>query len=301
MGYFTKVIKNIFFLLLTLICIYFSFKLAIFYIPFLIGFVISLLIEPLIKFVNKKIKTTRKTSAIIVLLCIFTLLISLIVWGAVSLITETSSLLPKLNIYIERIYNKLQNYINNLDFEKIEIPSQVISVIETSVNNFFNIITKWISNLLTSILQSLTSIPVIGIYIVITILSTYFICTDKLYILDQLEHHFPKLWVKRFGIHLKKLVSTLGNYLKAEATLIFISFIQVLIGLYIFKWVGLNVPYPFLAALGIGFVDALPILRFRNCNASLGYNICNKWRYKIRNCIICIICNNISCSSNIGT
>ena len=31
-------------------------------------------------------------------------------------------------------------------------------------------------------------------------------------------------------------------------------------GLYIFKFIGLNVQYPLLAALGIGFVDALPIL-----------------------------------------
>ena len=33
-----------------------------------------------------------------------------------------------------------------------------------------------------------------------------------------------------------------------------------MIGLYIFKFVGLNVKSPFLIALGIGFVDLLPIL-----------------------------------------
>ena len=34
----------------------------------------------------------------------------------------------------------------------------------------------------------------------------------------------------------------------------------MLIGLYIFKWIGLKVEYPLLSAIGIGFVDALPIL-----------------------------------------
>lgn len=273
MGYFTKVFRKILILIITLVCIFLSFKLALFYVPFLIGFIISLLIEPLIKFVNKRTKLTRKTSAIIVLLCIFTILISLIVGGAISLVTEASNLLQSLNIYIEKIYNQIQNYISNIEFDKIEIPQQVIGIIQTSTSNFLDFITKWVSNLLTSILQGITSLPIIGIYIVITILSTYFICADRLFILDQLEHHFPRIWVKKFGLHLKKLIATLGGYLKAEATLILISFIEVLIGLYIFKWIGLNVGYPLLAALGIGFVDALPILRLWNSNDTLGNNI----------------------------
>lgn len=273
MGYFTKVIRKILILIITLVAIFLSFKLALFYVPFLIGFIISLLIEPIIRFVNRRTKLTRKTSAIIVLLCIFTILISLIVGGAISLVTEASNLLQSLNIYIEKIYNQIQKYISGIEFDKIEIPQQVISIIQTSTNNFLDFITKWVSNLLTSILQGITSLPIIGIYIVITILSTYFICADRLFILDQLEHHFPKIWVKKFGLHLKKLIATLGGYLKAEATLILISFIEVLIGLYIFKWIGLNVGYPLLAALGIGFVDALPILRLWNSNDTLGNNI----------------------------
>lgn len=249
MGYFTKVLKKVLILILTLIAIYLSFKLALFYMPFLIGFIISLLMEPVIKFINKKSKLTRKTSAIIALICIFTILISLIVWGVITLITESSNLLQSLNIYIEKIYVQIQTYINSIDFEKIKIPKQVVSIVQNATSNFLEFLTKWISNFLTAILQNITSLPIIGIYIVITILSTYFICADKLYMLDQLEHHFPKLWVKKFGIHLKKLISTLGGYLKAEATLILISFIEVLVGLYIFKICGLNVPYPFLAAL----------------------------------------------------
>ena len=260
MGYFTKVLRKILILIITLVSIFLLFKLALFYVPFLIGFIISLLIEPIIKMISRKTKLTRRTSAIIVLLCIFTILITLIVWGSVSLISESADLLQSLNIYIEKIYNQIQKYINSIEFDKLEIPRQVISIIETSANNFLDFVTKWVSGFLTSILQGITSLPVIGIYIVITILSTYFICADRLFILDQFEHHFPKLWVRKFGIHLKKLISTLGSYLKAEATLILISFIEVLIGLCIFKWIGLNVEYPLLAALGIGFVDALPIL-----------------------------------------
>lgn len=52
----------------------------------------------------------------------------------------------------------------------------------------------------------------------------------------------------------------MGCYLKAEATLILVSFIISLIGFYIFKLIGLDIEYPLLIALGIAFIDALPIL-----------------------------------------
>jgi len=274
-GYFTKVIRNILILIFTLVALFLSLKLAIFYIPFLIGFIISTLIEPIIKIVNRKTDLTRKTSAVIVLLCIFTVLITAIIVGIINIISESSNLLESLNIYIEKIYKFIESNINNLDFKRIKIPEQVVSIIESSANNLVEFLTKSVSNFLTNILQGITSLPIVGIYIVITILSTYFICTDRLYILDQLEHHFPKIWVKKFGIHFRKLITTLGGYLKAQSILVLISFIEVLIGLYIFKLIGLNVGYPLLAALGIAFIDALPILRIRNCNATMGNNFRN--------------------------
>ena len=47
---------------------------------------------------------------------------------------------------------------------------------------------------------------------------------------------------------------------------------KINIGLYIGKISGLPIEYPLLCALGIAFIDALPILRFWNSNDSLGYN-----------------------------
>ena len=77
--------------------------------------------------------------------------------------------------------------------------------------------------------------------------------------IDQIEHHLPEIWVKKLYKHLKEIITVLGNYLKAEAILVLVSFIISLIGLYIFKFAGLNISYPLLYAIGIGFVDALPI------------------------------------------
>lgn len=270
MKYWTSVIKNFILFLLTLVLIFLLFKLAIFYIPFFIGFIISLTIEPLIKKIANKTGLTRKTSAIIVLLVLFTILLCSICWGIITLITESSDLLGSLNFYIEKTYNIIQKYILNLKISEINLPQKIIDIIENSITQILNTITKYVSFFLSNTIQKVTLIPIAFIYILITILSTYFICADKFFILDQLEHHVPRLWVKRFGKHVKEICVVLGNYLKAETILVLISFIIILVGLVIGKIVGLKITYPLLCALGIAFVDALPILRFWNSNYTVG-------------------------------
>lgn len=260
MGYWTKVSKRILILVITVIGIYLAFKLAVFYMPFLIAFIISLLIEPLIRFVNKKTSLTRKTSAIIVLIIVSALIIGLLIWGITSIISETTNLLQGLNSYIESAYSSVQNIIANIDFTKLKIPEEVARVIQNSLWDLIGTVSNWVKDLLTSLMGFLTQIPTIGIYTGICFIAIYFMCTDKLYMIDQIEHHLPKEWTKRIGRHARDLISSLGHYLKAEATLILISFFVSLIGLYIFKFIGLNIKYPLLAAIGIGFVDALPIL-----------------------------------------
>lgn len=260
MNYWTKVSKRIFILALTIIGIFLAFKLAIFYMPFLVAFIISLLIEPLIKFVNKRTRLTRKTSAILVLIAVSTILIGLLIWGITSIVSESTNLLQGLNTYIENAYNQVQNIILNINFDKLKIPENVTNIIQNSLWDLIGTISNWVKNFLTSLLSFLTHIPTIAVYVGISFIAIYFMCTDKFYMIDQIEYHLPKEWVKRIGKHTRDLISSLGHYLKAEVTLILISFIVSLIGLYIFKFIGLNVKYPLLVALGIGFVDALPIL-----------------------------------------
>ena len=260
MNYWSKVFRRVLIFALTILGIYLAFKLAVFYIPFLIAFIISLLIEPLIKWIKKKTKLNRKMSAILSMFIVFSIIIGLLIWGITSLIAEASDLLQGLNGYFDTAYSKIQEITNNFDFEAIQLPDEVKNIIQNSLSDFLGTVSGWLKNALSAILNGITSIPTIGIYTVITILATYFICTDKIYILDQIEHHFPKLWVKKAGMHIRDITKALGKYLKAEVILIIISFIISLIGLYVFHFAKMNVPYPLLMALAIAFVDALPIL-----------------------------------------
>ena len=257
LKYIYKVIKKIINVLLIILGIYIGIKLTIFYIPFLIAFIISLIIEPGIKFFMKKTKTTRRCSSILIFVIVFSILIGAIIWGTISLISESTNLLQGLNLYIDKAYTQVQDIISKISVTRIGASSNLIQ--EASREILLKLST-WLTNFLTKLIEIITSIPTMAIYTVITILSLYFICTDKIYILDLLEHHMPKKWVEKIGKHIREITKSLGGYLKAEAILILVSFIISVIGLYIFKLIGMNVKYPLLMALGIGFVDALPIL-----------------------------------------
>lgn len=259
MNYWSKVLKRIFILILSIIGIYLAFKLAIFYIPFLIAFILSLLIEPIIRFFMRHLKWKRRTSAIIVFFVVLSILIGLLIWGIFALISESSNLLSSLNIYVEKISNQFQEITSKIDLSKINVSDEILETIQSSGREILGTIADWIKNALTSLLNVITSLPAIGIYTVICVLALYFICTDKIYMIDQLEHHFPELWVKKLTKHIREITKSLGCLLKAEAILVLVSFVVCLIGLYIFKFMGMNVEFPLMAALGIGFIDALPI------------------------------------------
>lgn len=259
MNYWSKVFRKIIIFLLSILGIYLGFKLAVFYMPFLIAFILSLLIEPIIRFCMRHFKFKRRTSAIIVFVIVLAILIGFLAWGIFALISESSNLLNSLNFYVEKISYQFSEFTSKIDLSKLKIPNEIIETLQSSGRDLLGTAADFIKRALTNLLNVITSIPTIAIYTVICILALYFICTDKIYMIDQLEHHFPEIWVRKLTKHIKEITKSLGCYLKAEAILVLVSFIVCLIGLYIFKFAGLNVEYPLIAALGIGFVDALPI------------------------------------------
>lgn len=259
MNYWGKVLKNIVVLALTVLGVYLGFKLAIFYMPFLVAFIIALMLEPCIRFIMRKTKLKRKASSILVFVIAIIIIVGLLIWAGATIVSEASNLLTSLNEYFEKGYALVQDMLSKIDFSRLQIPENIMNTIQESAMEFLGTLTEWAKNALTGAINFLTSIPTIGVYMVVTLLSLYFMCVDKVYMIDQLEHHLPQTWVKKIGVHLKGLVKSLGGYLKAELTLVLISFVISVIGLYIFHFVGLNVEYPLLMALIIGFVDLLPI------------------------------------------
>ena len=206
-------------------------------------------------------------------------------WVIFSIFSEATNLLGGLNQILEKSIKFISEIFGKFNFEKFQVSDQVKNLIQTSSVDILNKGINLLRNFLDQIISIITKIPTIFIYTIITILATYFISSDKFYILDRMEYHVPHKWMKKIIKYSKDITKALGNYLKAEIIMIFISFVIVLIGLYIFEFLGLKVQYPILLAFLIMFVDALPILgsgtvmipwgiiEFVNKNNSLGFAI----------------------------
>lgn len=276
-SYWTRVGKRILYVVFLLVGLLIALKLSVFYMPFLVAFIISLIIEPAIRFIMRKTNLTRRTSSIIIFTIAIVIILGTLAWLIITLFSESSSLLQGLNNYFDKAYIQFQNIISGLNFDKIHLSNELLTVIQNSTGDILQTASNWVRGALTGLIDLITSLPSIAICIGITVVALYFICVDKIYILDQIEHHLPKIWVKKLKNHLKELVESLGGYLKAQASLVLVSFIISLVGLYILKFTRFNVEYPLLMAIFIGFVDALPILRFWYCNDTMGNFKCDKW------------------------
>jgi len=260
LSYIFKVIRKILNIFLIITGVYIGSKLAVFYMPFIIAFIISLIMEPAIRYLMKKTNLSRRMSSIIIFLLAFSIIIGSVTWGIIALISESTNLLQMLNVYIDKAYVQIQDTVAKMTITKVSISNNVLNFFQDTSSELLLKISNWLTEILTKFITAITSIPTIGIYTVITILSLYFICTDRIYMLDFMEYHMPSKWVQKIAIHIKEIAKNLGGYLKAEATLIFVSFSISVVGLYILKFVGMNVTYPLLIGLAIAFVDALPIL-----------------------------------------
>ena len=74
--YWSTVLKRVLYLALAILGIYLGYKCAIFYMPFLIAFLISTIMEPVIRFIMKKFNLTRKSSSIIIFILTFGIIIA---------------------------------------------------------------------------------------------------------------------------------------------------------------------------------------------------------------------------------
>ena len=146
-----SILKKCILIIFILFIIYLAGKLFVFYTPFLIAYIISIIIEPIIKFVSQKTKASRKISSIIVLATIFFVLAFVLTYGIITLISETTNLLSGLNTYLEKSISFFQELFNKLHFNKLNLPKEFTNITEGTITNFLNMITNFIKDYTKSI------------------------------------------------------------------------------------------------------------------------------------------------------
>lgn len=257
--YYTKIIAKVVILALILLGIFLTYKIAIFYIPFIIAMIIAACVEPVIKFFMKYTKMKRKLASIISLILVVLIIGGLLSLGIAKIVTETSSLLSNVNEYFDNLYQWGIEIVRDVQEGKLQIPEQLTGGLQNSFTTILDMAKNWAIHLLTGVLNIITSIPNMITYGFITILAIIFICFDKEYIPNTIKSQIPTKWFEKIKQIISEMCSVSIKYIKAEAKLSLICFIWVLLALNVINLIGIHVEYLLIMAIFIGFVDLLPL------------------------------------------
>lgn len=257
--YYGKIALKLSVIIFIVLGLFIVYKLAIFYIPFIIAIIVASIVEPITKFFMRKCKLRRKISTIITLLLITIIIGTVLTLTISKVITETTSLLSNLNIYFKDFYDDGIQLFDDLKNGNIEVPDEVMQVLKNSLGGIVDGTKNVLISILTSVINFISSVPTMFTYVVITILAIIFACFDRDYIINQFKKQVPKKWIQKASEIYKETCSVSLNYIKAEAKLSGICFILVFIGLVFLDLIGFDVKYPVIMAIFIGFVDLLPL------------------------------------------
>lgn len=235
--------------------------------PFIIAFFIAFLINPVVDLLERKVKMPRWLAVSATLIVLFaavaglvTLLIAEIVSGTQYLANVVPEKFQALVAYIESfaanqlipLYQDLAVLFKSLNADQQDTIIQNIQAVGTQIATTVG---EFIQRVLQNIPQLIAWLPNAATVFIFSLLATFFISKDWHRLMRMAQRWLPakaRTSGKTVFLDLKR---ALFGFIKAQATLISITTVIVLIGLLI-----LRVDYAITIALIIGFVDILPYL-----------------------------------------
>ena len=236
---------------------YFVMKYAIgVFLPFLLSYVVSLVIMPLSEKSAEKIKISKKICAAVFVTLIIGVIVTLAVVGASRLVREARELVSGGEGEFEGVRALFQAIRRPVEFifKKFDIEGD--TAFEKVVSGLEEKLFLATSGFLTKILSSIVSkAPSIFIAVAVTVLSTYYFCMDGRVIQEKIKKALPQKYRGSVTRTLSLGIVAMKKYGKAYLVLMLLTFVEIFIGLSI-----LGIKYSFLLALVISAVDILPVL-----------------------------------------
>ena len=255
-----KKLYFILYIILVLIVVYLIFKLGIFLFPFTLALFFSIMTQPFSRFLEKKLKFSQKIATIVSIVLFLVIFLGFISLSALRLSGEIYKLSINLNKYSKEAQSLWNTAIDKIYSLLGYFPEGFDEQVKNSINGFIRMGTSNLGSFINSLINFITSIPTIILYICITILSTFFISLDKNKIMAFLEQQFPKSWIKKVYNIKREMFNVLGSYIRAQIILMTICFFELLISFNILSFLKFNLQYPLIFSIVICIIDALPIL-----------------------------------------
>lgn len=220
------------------------------FLPFLIGWLLSLLFNPLADRLQK-FHIPRGISAIIGILLLFALLGLLGFWSGTGLIAKLKELSENLPHYINLFEAGLAHFWTRFDTLAQRLPK--------ALQVFFSDLQTDSSGFLLSLVPKGSATDKLGgvsgffIAFFVSLISAYFFTKDRDLLRRQYEIHIAPLFGLSVYTTKQELKASVLGYLKTQLILMGFVFIVTLIGMLV-----LRSPHPLLLSILIAIIDALP-------------------------------------------
>ncbi len=239
------------FILLIYIFIVYIFK---FVAPFLFAFIVSLIMEPLVRFLNEKLKINRGIAAIF---CIIILVLSVGIMGTYlfsKIWKEAQSFIIDLPFYIKEVSNILIDFQLKFNYDEV-IPLELKSFFENIVPNIVSYTTTFLGEgVKDKSLSFFSFLPKTFMWVILFVISTFFFIKDKFIIRKAVIDNCPIIILKYYQLFKKGIFDALGGYIKAQTVIMSIIAIINILGLIIIRY-----PYALFMGIIIALIDALPV------------------------------------------
>lgn len=236
-------------------------------IPFLLAAAIAAILSPAAERLSKNLKLPRKLTATFLVLLFFAVLISLAYFAGYRLVGEAGNLLDHLSAdpeiiskTFEAILEKLSALTSRFGFLNRFFESDAVQNLGIDLDSLFS---DAVSSLISSITGALPTaaaavlakIPEFFLFLIITVISTFYFSTDRDFLSDALSSILPDSWSANLPSLKSKISGALRGYVKAYLLIMLMTFCEIFLGLSV-----LGVNYAFILSMIIAVVDILPIL-----------------------------------------
>ena len=231
-----------------LVCFLFFKYLSPIFLPFIIGWLMSLLFNPLADRLQKQ-NIPRSISALLGILLLLGVLGLLGFWSGNSIFHKAQVYSENLPAYIDFFEGKIQNFWAQFDTFCQKLPSEL----QASFLEFQNDATGMLLSLLPEGNGALDGVSNFFIAFFVAMISAYFFTKDRALIHGVYEKHLaPLLGV---SVHTTKteLKASIWGYIKTQFILMGFTFTMTILAMLIMKS-----PYPLLLSVVIAIIDALP-------------------------------------------
>ena len=227
--------------------------------PFLLGGALALAAEPMVGFLNRRLKLRRGFAVGIGVTTVFCLLVLLILLLCALILRELGMLvgiLPNLEDSLSGGLSALSTWALNL---ASRLPPGIQGLLENKIREFFSgssrLLEQTFRFLLSFTGNVLSQVPGSALVAGTAIISSYMVSARLPRIREYLLGKIPRDRLHKFLQSLRRVKAALLGWLKAQIKLMGITWLILTMGL-----VVLRVPYAPLWAAAVSLVDAFPVL-----------------------------------------